>query len=560
MLTIAAGITLPCKPSHAPKHMSVSHALVSVAPAGVTAFIDVAVVPMDRERVLRDQTVVVAGGRITALGPAQQVHVPAGATRIDGRGRYLIPGLADMHAHLFLGTHLGNVPFPMYDRVADSATAAEKLFLWLANGVTTIRNMDYRNIEAGRQALRFRALAASGQMLMPRIYTAGPWSGQHDRDHGWPAADSIALYMATYQAAGYDFIKAYAEPPHVLDSVLAVAQRIHLPVAGHVPFPTTVEHAIAGGYRCIEHPLTEWLWNRRTEKSVEAGEQDTSGIQVLATAMHRANVWHDPTQGHYNQRHNDAPNLLKVEHNAGVELLLGTDELPWQGVITRELQAFVAAGLTPYQALRAGTRNVAAYFRTLAESGTIAVGKRADLVLLMGNPLQDVRYTAQPAGVMRAGYWVPRAEIDRRLRELLLPSYTPHEFINPQPDYPVLMAEILKPKPIKGYWENMVDEVVEQSAQAMFLVTLTPAQWTQLAPMLAVHAIQRRALVDSLGESHAYDVGTRRVLELLKWQLGQDRAILTVEQQKKFDQQMNVWLRRCRQNGYAVLTSNPTLR
>ena len=86
--------------------------------------------------------------------------------------------------------------------------------------------------------------------------------------------------------------------------------------------------------------------------------------------------------------------------------------------VPRELAALVRAGLTPYQALVTGTRNPAEYFGTLDSAGTVAVGKRADLVLLAGNPLADVRHTAHPAGVMFGGRWLPRAEIDRRLAAL----------------------------------------------------------------------------------------------------------------------------------------------
>jgi imidazolonepropionase-like amidohydrolase len=88
--------------------------------------------------------------------------------------------------------------------------------------------------------------------------------------------------------------------------------------------------------------------------------------------------------------------------------------------LQRELQAFVTAGLTPYQALVASTRNVARYFGTLHESGTVAVGKRADLVLLRGNPLQDIAQTQAPAGVMVNGRWIARAEIDERLKRLVV--------------------------------------------------------------------------------------------------------------------------------------------
>jgi hypothetical protein len=114
--------------------------------------------------------------------------------------------------------------------------------------------------------------------------------------------------------------------------------------------------------------------------------------------------------------------LIKGLQDAGAGLLLGTDagvDFSVHGFsVHRELEALVRAGLTPYQALLTGTRNVAVFFQTLDESGTVAVGKRADLVLLTGNPLVDIRHTAQPAGVMIGGRWLPRSEIDRRLAEL----------------------------------------------------------------------------------------------------------------------------------------------
>jgi imidazolonepropionase-like amidohydrolase len=136
------------------------------AAAKVTAFVDVTIIPMDTERVLAHQTVLVAGGRITALGPAASVTVPAGAERIDGRGRYLIPGLADMHAHLVT---LGG-------GVMDDAIAERRLFSYTATGVTTIRNMDHESTEEeGARVLQLRAKAAAGEIVSPRIYTSGRW-------------------------------------------------------------------------------------------------------------------------------------------------------------------------------------------------------------------------------------------------------------------------------------------------------------------------------------------------------------------------------------------------
>ncbi|HEV8177542.1 MAG TPA: amidohydrolase family protein [Gemmatimonadales bacterium] len=111
--------------------------------------------------------------------------------------------------------------------------------------------------------------------------------------------------------------------------------------------------------------------------------------------------------------------LIKALQVSRTGLLLGSDAPQIYNVpgfsIHRELQSLVAAGLTPYQALETGTRNVATFFGSLATSGTIAVGKRADLVLLDGNPLTDVSNTTRRAGVMLRGRWLPKAEIETRL-------------------------------------------------------------------------------------------------------------------------------------------------
>lgn len=507
------------------------------APAGVTAFIDVGVIPMDRERLLADQTVLIRDGRIITLGPANRVRVPVGATQIDGHGKFLIPGLSDMHAHLVPGPHVDNrmSSFGMMPESApnaDSAGTEARLFLWLANGVTTVRDMDYYDESWGRQALLLRARAAAGREWLPHIYTAGEWGPKQYigfADSPAPVLDSIATYVAAYKAAGYDFIKVHNESPIVLDSVLAAARRVGIPVVGHVPPPSRIEHVLPLGYRSIEHPMTDYLWNQRTQPA----SPDTAGFAVVAGAMRRAGVWHCPTEQHYDRWHFAPPPLLKIEQDSGVKLLVGTDEVPWQGVIARELRAFVDAGLTPYQALVAGTRNVAEYFGTLSDRGTVAVGKRADLVLLTGNPLQDIRYAAQPAGVMLGGRWLSRAEMDRRIATLTLPVHAAGE-------------------PVKSYWSNTLDEIVQSATSVLHDLKPTDAQRATFEKLHAMHKTQRQALVDSLGENDQYTASTQRVLGLLAHEIGEYRTDLTPEQRTQFDRQVGTWTRRWRAKGYAV--------
>jgi hypothetical protein len=114
--------------------------------------------------------------------------------------------------------------------------------------------------------------------------------------------------------------------------------------------------------------------------------------------------------------------LIKALHAGGAGLLLGSDAPQMYNVpgfsTHRELEVLVAAGLTPYQALETGTRNVAVFFGTLKETGTVETGKRADLVLLDADPLKDIRATARRSGVMLRGLWMPQAEIQGRLAEV----------------------------------------------------------------------------------------------------------------------------------------------
>lgn len=550
-----------------------SHPLSSVpgAPPGVTAFVDVSVVPMDTDRVLSHQTVLVTGGRITALGPAGRLRVPAAATQIDGRGKFLLPGLADMHAHVFQGPHIGNRSTDGNGEIsvpwADSAAGLQRLFLWLANGATTIREMDYvgdptANSDRNRRlALQFRARAATGQEWLPHIYTAGQFAPRQylasSPSDPPPVFDSVAAYVAAYKAAGYDFIKIHDETPIILDSILAAAKRVGIPVVGHVPPPTQVEHVL-WGYRSIEHPVNDYLRHGMTEWDAF----DTTGIGALAKAMARAGVWNCPTLSHYDRLHYGPlldnapamqlltrrtpyalstagpPQILKILQDSGVKLLLGTDETPWIGGLTRELQEMVFVGLTPYQALLTGTRNAAEYFGTLNERGTIAVGKQADLVLLTGNPLQDVRYTAQPAGVMLGGRWLSATEIARRVQTLTLPTVTDNQLV------PVA--------PVKSYWANVVDLLRSAARPVLRGLTLSTEQRTSYRTHQTAHQAQWTALLDSLGTSDQYQAGTQRILTLLARQLADDRQFLTVAQRATFDPQARAWVTRYRTRGYVV--------
>jgi imidazolonepropionase-like amidohydrolase len=425
----------------------------------VTAFVDVTVIPMDRERRLPGQTVVVRGDRIVALGPTARVRVPEGATRVEGKGKFLIPGLAEMHAHIPGG------------QASDSAVE-RTLFLYVAGGLTTIRGM-----LGHPRHLVLRERAARGELLSPTIYAAGPSL------NGTSVPDPAAARKAAIEQkdAGYDLLKIH---PGInresFDTLVATARRVGIPFAGHVPQDVGIARAIEAGYATVEH-LDGYIEAIVREGAPVTAEQsaffglnlgehlDESKLPALVAATKKAGVWNVPTQvllenlvlvgssAELAQRPEmryvppqmlaewaqvkdnmlaetgSTPasarrtievrrGLIKALHAAGAGLLLGSDAPQVYNVpgfsTHRELESLVAAGLTPYQALETGTRNVARYFGIERESGTVERGKRADLILLDADPLVDIRNTTKRAGVMLRGRWLPQAEIERRLAEL----------------------------------------------------------------------------------------------------------------------------------------------
>lgn len=430
------------------------------AGGAVTAFVHVAVVPMDHERVLVDSTVVVVDGRIRELGPAAAVAVPRDATVIDGRGKYLMPGLADMHAHTW-----DEADFP----------------LLLANGVTTIRNMF-----GGPTHLRWKVRIAAGELAGPTIYTAGPiidgsppiWPGAVVED-----AEQARRIVTKQHAAGYDFLKVYARlSREAYDAVIHEGKAQGMFVAGHAPDAVGLDAALRSGIKSIEHLSG---YEMLAKKEVRPGEEaswarlDESRFASIARETAASGTWNCPTlvlfqhrvapgESAYLRKLLDRPEmryvspdivrswypennylknttparaassreqgdvlrkkLVKALHDAGARLLLGTDYgnpfvLPGFS-LQLELRNFVDAGLSPYQAISAGTNGAAEFMNAAGEWGSVAVGLRADLILLDANPLQDVSIISRPRGVMVRGKWYLRAELESAL-EKLAERFTP---------------------------------------------------------------------------------------------------------------------------------------
>lgn len=441
----------------------------ATAASALTAFVDVTVVPMDRERLLGHQTVLVRGERIAEIGSAGAVRIPAGASRIDGRDRYLLPGLADMHVH--------------YDDPAFN-------IFYVANGVTTVRSMWGR-----RQDLVERTRIAKGETLGPTIFTCGPiMSSQSVWGEGSVAISDpqeAERLVADQKAAGYDFVKVIDVSLDVYDAIMAAAKRHNLPVLGHIPQQVGLLHALKSGQASIEHlqgyleaivrenapappeivnadPSTEptkamadWVRAQMALEEYLTEYADESKIRTVARATRDAGAWNcvtligsftdyniakrpgisfvpssirkdweaiaagagtdNPPQRSVEIR--DRANVLRVKitralRDAGARILLGTDKVVPGFSLHEELHYLVRVGLSPYQAIRAGTYDAADFLHALNDFGTVAVGRRADLILAEANPLQDVANIARRAGVMVRGRWLPQSELQMMLEEI----------------------------------------------------------------------------------------------------------------------------------------------
>jgi len=435
------------------------------APPAVV-FENVTVLPMDAERILESQTVVIRGRRIAEIGPAAGVRAPDGAVRIDGRGKFLMPGLAEMHGHLPSPQAVQQVGEDFLDRV---------LLLFVANGVTTVRGMLGAPLH-----LQVRAEIARGERLGPQIFTTGPSLN----GTSVPSVEVAWRTVSEQRAAGYDLLKIHPGiKREVYDEVARTARQERIPFGGHVPADVGLLRAFISGQASVDHldGYAEALIQHGVTPQGEPGffglhwvdHFDESKLEALAAATRAARVWNVPTQVLVENRYgDDAPEararrpemryvparmlsqwveavqketvapgftadrarrfiqlrrrIIKALRDAGAGILLGADtpqvfNVP--GVATvQELGALVAAGLTPFEALQAGTRNPARYFGLEASFGTVEVGKRADLLLLEANPLVDIGNVRRRAGVMVAGRWLSAEEIERRLAAFANPS------------------------------------------------------------------------------------------------------------------------------------------
>lgn len=399
------------------------------------AFVGVDVLPMTEERVLRAQTVLVEGGRIARIAPASEVAVPADALRIEGRGRTLVPGFADAHVH-----------------VLDEGD----LLVYLANGVTTVRNL-----KGLPWHLELRERIARGEVLGPRLLTSGPFVNEPEVR----SVEDVQRAVAEQLEAGYDCIKIHGDlAPATYAALLEEAAMAGLPVVGHAPRNLPFERVLELRGQCELSHAEEYLYtyfdrlaDGPSDESVAAIAKATAEAGLTVTpnlvayhlivrqiedlgrelarpemawvAPSGARTW-KPDLNKYErdfepddaapmaERYALLERLTKALQSAGVRLLAGSDAMNPVAIpgfsLHDELELLVAAGLTPYQALRAAT---ASFGEFLGDgTGRVSAGAPAELVLLAGNPLESIARTRAIEGVLTGGRWLAKDELAQRMQ------------------------------------------------------------------------------------------------------------------------------------------------
>jgi imidazolonepropionase-like amidohydrolase len=422
------------------------------AAADTIAIINVDVIPMTSEVVLRNQSVITKDGSIVAIGNVDEVPVPENATVVDGTDRFLMPGLAEMHAH---------IPSAASDDL-------DRYFrLFVANGVTTVRGM------LGHPShLELRDDLLAGEVFGPRLISSGPSLNGRSVSS---AADGERKVREQH-AAGYDFLKIHPGLDAAeFDAIADTAVELGIPFAGHVPVAVGLRNALDSGIATIDHldGYMVALLPPNFDPSggyggffdiLLAADVNDDRIADLAAETAAAGVWNVPTQSLIEHRIGEESvvdlrtreemqyvprstiarwieakeavaqdrgfsvkiaaeairirrTLIQALHEAGAGLLLGSDAPQVFNVpgfsVHRELEVLVASGLTPFEALRTGTSSVADFLGL--NTGTIEPGRDADLVLLDASPLEDIANTKRVHGVMLRGDWISESDIESML-------------------------------------------------------------------------------------------------------------------------------------------------
>ncbi|HNR05778.1 MAG TPA: amidohydrolase family protein [Saprospiraceae bacterium] len=430
------------------------------APSQPIVFAGVNVIRPGSETILTDQIVIVENGKIKELGRAGRVKIPTSSLAIDGAGKYLLPGLAEMHAHI-----------PAPEANGDLSMVKQTLFLYLCRGVTTLRGMLGQPFHLNLK----EKLAKQGITNMPVVYTSSPsFNG-----NSVPDVSTAEKLVKQYQSEGYDFLKIHPGiKVEVYDALTRTAKQVGIPFAGHVPVEVGVRHAIQSGQLTIDHldgyieamapPLADLNQNGFFGFNL-TDQADVNKIKGLADLTKQKGTWLVPTQTLFTRWfspedpaammrqeemaympsrtrfawHQSKTNLIKSAgytaekykayldirkkllldlHQSGVRLLLGSDAPQVMNVpgfsIHHEMESWAEAGIPAWKILQAGTSEVSRFFGTEKESGDIAVGQAANLILLEQNPVERIENIKTISGVMNQGIWMPKTVIEEELRKI----------------------------------------------------------------------------------------------------------------------------------------------
>lgn len=438
----------------------------TAAPVDTLAITHVEVIDATGAAPQRDMTVLVRGGRIAELGSSATLQASPGARTVDGTGKFLIPGLWDMHVHTVFGDWL-----PRDEKVM--------LPLFVANGVTGVRDMG-GDLDVLKD---WRASIAAGRLLGPRMMIAGPMlDGPVPR---FPSSAPVAnaadgrRVVDELTARGVDFIKIQSLIPR--DGYFAAAdqaKKLGIVFVGHVPDAVRASEASNAGQKSIEHftgifegstAIEDQLIKGPKSLGLNVKNYDPARASTLIALMAKNQTWQVPTlvweRGQWlvddiDLSHDPlikyAPSSWKdhtwpmfvsdikkdmdtdplpvrkqfvqmeldmtlAMFRAGVPFMAGTDTAAGVHIfpgfsLHQELVLFQRAGLTPMQALQTATLNPAKFMGRTADLGTVEKGKVADLVLLDADPLEDIANTQKIRAVVLAGRYFDRPALDRMLR------------------------------------------------------------------------------------------------------------------------------------------------
>ncbi|HEY6062664.1 MAG TPA: amidohydrolase family protein [Chitinophagaceae bacterium] len=426
------------------------------------------VVPMNKEIVLPDYTVIVKDGTIREMGSSSSIKIPKNATVINAKGKFLVPALSDMHVHL--EGDAWNIMYPPGSKfTTEEINFNDILFLYIANGITTIDVLF-----AFPEHILLREKIRNHEMLGPRLILSRMIDGA---GKAWPPplgvwinnADEAKKAIIEIHQQGYDRIKVYSFlDKESYDTIIATAKKLNMPVDGHVPYSTSVEYVLSSGQRMIAHieeimkfakdynpeqinyyadliaKSNTWvtsslILNRNLNALLKDSAREFSKPGTAYLHPMGLGIWkyvyqhlYKPLPEKNRLKLIEGYNLFQKPfayafYKKGGNLLTGTDALVPSTLpgfsLHEELEELVSAGLTPFEALKISTTNTYEFLGELNSAGTIEAGKIANFILLDKNPLENISNTRKIAGVMKQDRWISKIEIDKRLKEIA-DSYT----------------------------------------------------------------------------------------------------------------------------------------